>query len=413
MPADPALAPLDCRPEAVLDLSPPPAAALPRHLLYVTGSGLGGTGLNTTSLEGVLAAEQGGFLQRVLCFENEQKRVPSARIRSLNWHPVRCLSFLDSQRYYAAKKHYVAFTAARELRRGNYDFLHSWSGDCFRALIEARRRGVPTVMDIPTWHRNKGKSKSGETRSEREQRLGGHRSWREALEISRLQMLAEYDLTDLILVPSKKSAETFLAAGVPERKLHYVGRGVDPAHYQPGEPPDLFRVCFVGALIERKGVHLLLKAWKKLALKGAELVLVGAVHPEMRVHLRNYASDTVRVAGFSANVRDELRRAAVFAFPSECEGFAKATLEAAACALPLIATRESGDAVVDGVTGMEIPANDAGALAAALEHAHRHRDELAAMGRRGRERIEACLTWDHYRLRLLTAYATAMEGRRR
>lgn len=404
---------LDCRPEAVIGQSAPPASALPHRLLYVTGSGLGGTGLNTTSLEGVMAAEQGGFLKRVLCFENEQQRIPSARIRSLNWHPVRCLSFLDSQRYYAAKKHYVAFTAARELRCGGYDFLHSWSGDCFRALIEARRRGVPCVMDIPTWHRNKGKSKSGETRSEREQRLGGRRSWREAFEISRLQMLAEYDLADRILVPSQKSAETFLAAGVPERKLCYVGRGVDPAHYQPGETPETFRVCFVGALIERKGVHLLLQAWKKLALRDAELVLVGAVHPEMRAHLRHFATDNVRVAGFSTNVREELRRAAVFAFPSECEGFAKATLEAAACALPLIATRESGDAVLDGVTGMEIPANDANALAAALEHAHRHRDTMAAMGKRGRERVEACLSWDHYRLRLLKAYAAAMEGCRR
>ncbi len=402
---------LDCRPEAVRELSAPPADKLPRRLLYATGSGLGGTGLNTTSLEGVLAAERGGFLRRVLCFENEQKIVPASKIRSLNRHPVRALSFLDSQRYYAAKKRYAAWTASRELRGGGYDCLHSWSGDCFRALVEARRRGIPSLMDIPTWHRNKGKSKSGETRSERELRLGDRRSWLARLEISRLQMLAEYDLADLILAPSKKSAETFLAAGVPERKLRYVARGVDPAHYQPGEPPEVFRVCFVGALIERKGVHLLLEAWRKLALRDAELVLVGAVHGEMRAHLRNLAIDSVRVAGFSANVREELRRAAVFVFPSECEGFAKATLEAAACALPLIATRESGDAVLNGVTGMEIPANDVAALAAAIEHAFHHRDEMAAMGRRGRERVESCLTWDHYRLRLLDAYAAAMEGR--
>jgi glycosyltransferase involved in cell wall biosynthesis len=399
-------------PEGVKALAVPAADRLPQRLLYSTSSGLGGTGLNTTSLEGVMAAEGGGFLERVLCYENDQNRVPARRLKSLNWHPVRFLSFLESQRYYGAKKRYVAWMAERALRSGRYDCFHSWSGDCFRSLIEARRRGIPSVMDIPTWHRNKGKAKSGETRTERESRLGRRRSWLGNLEISRLQMLAEYDLADLILVPSKKSAETFLAAGVPEEKLHYVARGVDPERYRPGQAPEVFRACFVGALIERKGVHLLLEAWHRLGLKNAELVLVGTLHDEMKPHLDRWAADNVRVVGFTPNVQEELRRSAVFVFPSECEGFAKSTLEAAACGLPLIATRESGDAVQDGVTGLEIPANDVNALAAALERAAGHRDEFVEMGRRGRQRIEECLTWDHYRLRLLNGYARVMEGRR-
>jgi glycosyltransferase involved in cell wall biosynthesis len=266
-------------------------------------------------------------------------------------------------------------------------------------------------MDIPTWHRNKGKTKAGETRSEREMRLGKKRSWLERLEISRLEMLAEYDLADLILVPSRKSAETFLAAGVSERKLHYVARGVDVERYRPGVAPEVFRVCFVGALIERKGVHLLLEAWKKLGLKDAELVLVGTVHGEMKKHLESWGTETVKLVGFTPNVQDELRRSSVFVFPSECEGFAKSTLEAAACGLPLIATEESGDAVVDGETGRVIPANDVEALAEALEWAAGNRDALAEMGRRGRERVERCLTWDHYRRRLLDGYAKVMGGR--
>ena len=401
----------DWKPEAVAGLTVPEAGALPKSLLYATSSGLGGTGLNTTSLEGVMASVENGFLKRVMHFENDQKRVPGKYLKSLNWHPVRALSYLESQRYYAAKKRYVSWKAGQELERVGYDCFHGWSGDCFRALIEARKREVPSLMDIPTWHRNKGKVKSGETRSEREVRLGKKRSWLERLEISRLEMLAEYDLADLILVPSRKSAETFLAAGVSERKLHYVARGVDVERYRPGVAPEVFRVCFVGALIERKGVHLLLEAWKKLGLKDAELVLVGTVHGEMRKHLESWGSETVKVVGFTPNVQEELRRSAVFVFPSECEGFAKSTLEAAACGLPLIATEESGDAVVDGETGRVIPANDVEVLAEALEWAAGNRDALAEMGRRGRERVERCLTWDHYRRRLLEGYAKVMGGR--
>lgn len=401
----------DWTPEAVTELKVPEGRVLPKSLLYATSSGLGGTGLNTTSLEGVMASVGNGFLKRVMYFEDDQKRVPERLLKSLNWHPVRVLSYLESQRYYAAKKRYVSWMAGRDLKGGEYDCFHGWSGDCFRALIEARKRGVPSVMDIPTWHRNKGKVKAGETQSEREVRLGKKRSWLERLEISRLEMLAEYDLADLILVPSRKSAETFLAAGVSERKLHYVARGVDLERYRPGVAPEVFRVCFVGALIERKGVHLLLEAWKKLGLKDAELVLMGTVHGEMKKHLERWGTDSVKVVGFTPNVQDELRRSSVFVFPSECEGFAKSTLEAAACGLPLIATEESGDAVLDGQTGKVIPANEVDALADALQWAARNRDALAEMGRRGRERVERCLTWDHYRLRLLDGYAKVMGGK--
>jgi glycosyltransferase involved in cell wall biosynthesis len=266
-------------------------------------------------------------------------------------------------------------------------------------------------MDVPTWHRNKGHVKPAETKSERELRLSdrGWRDWRKHLPATRLQFLAEYDLADVLLMPSTKSAETFLAAGVAPERLHYVGRGVDPQRYHPGTKPEIFRAVLVGALIKRKGVHHLLAAWKNLALKNAELVLVGSSHEEMKPYLDAVAGEkSVRLVGFTKSVEDELRNASVFVFPSECEGFAKATLEAAACGLPLIATRESGDAIVDGETGWVIPANNADALAAALQHAQQNQDALAEMGARARQRVELFFTWDHYRTRLLHGYAKAM-----
>ena len=398
------------QPEAAFSEAPPEPHALPQRLLYATSAGMGGTGLDSTSLEGALASSNAGFLKRALCFGVGSKTIPRQLIRSLNRHPVRLLSWLESEAYYAAKKRYVDAAAALEIRHGNYDAFHGWSGDCFHALTEARLKGVPTVIDIPTWHRNKGATKRGETRSEREARLAnkGWRDWRKNLLIDRVRMLAEYDLADVILVPSRKSAETFLAAGVPDTKLHYVARGVDPTRYSPGEPPtDLFRLVFVGALIRRKGVHILLEAWKKLGLKNAELVLVGTLHKEMQSTMATLATSSVRHLGFSSRVQDELRSSSAFVFPTECEGFAKVTLEAAACALPIITTLESGDAVADGHNGLIIPPNDVDALAAAIEHFYRQRDELPAMGARGRQRVLECFTWDHYRLRILQGYALA------
>jgi len=391
------------------DLTPPPSGDLPKALLYATSAGLGGSGLNTTSLQGALASWRCGFLEEAICYPVKQEEIPHQRIRTLQHHPVRFFSFLDSQDYYAVKKHYLDWQAARRLKRGEFDFFHGWSGESFQAMVQCRLSGIPSVMDIPTWHRNKGQSKPGETLSERRERQNPARWWyfEKYRTVSRQQNLAEYDLADIILMPSRKSAETFLAAGMNEAKLHYVGRGVDIQQYQPGEAPEVFRVAFVGALIERKGVHLLLEAWKKLNLSNAELVLVGSLHEEMKPYLKEFASENVKLTGSTNRVQDILKSCAAFAFPSECEGFAKATLEAAACGLPLIGTRESGDAIVHQVTGLQVEAGQVDQLAAALEYAASHRDEMAVMGRNARKMVEEQFTWDHYRLRLLNAYAKA------
>jgi glycosyltransferase involved in cell wall biosynthesis len=277
----------------------------------------------------------------------------------------------------------------------------------------ARRKGVPSVIEIPTWHRHKGKTKTAAlTRSERERAAArGWAGYRNRLLVSRQQMLEEYDLADLILVLSQKAEETFLAAGVPAGKLFRHQRGVDVERFTPAEkPPDIFRAVFVGALIERKGVHHLLRAWKMLGLKNAELVLVGTVHEEIRPWLREYADDSVKLPGFVPRVETLYREAAVHVFPSSCEGSAKATYEAAACGLPQIATRESGDVVVDGGNGLVIPPDSPEAIADALSLLYADRDLAARMGAAGRERAVASLSWAHFGRRLLEAYQVVSRG---
>lgn len=388
--------------------APPPPERLPQRLLYATSARLGGSGLDVSSLEGARAAFRNGFLGRVVAFANQQEEIPSRLVRSLALHPVRALSWMESGHYYGAKKHYVDWIAERELRTGKYDFLHGWSGDALRALVACRQNRIASVIDIPTWHRNKGQTKGFFTKTERDQHSQGG-SWKDRLLLSRQRILLEYALADVLNMPSERAAETFLDAGIPREKLHYVARGVNPDVFQPGPPPPLFRLVFVGALIERKGVHHLLKAWKKLALKDAELVLVGTAHQEIQGALREFGTDSVRVTGFVKNVPALLSEASAFVFPSELEGAAKATFEAAASGLAQITTRESGDAVVDGLNGKIIPPNDPDALAEAIAEFHRHPDRLPSMGQAGRQRILDNFTWDHFRNRVLHGYAKAKQ----
>ena len=381
----------------------------PKRILYATSARIGGSGLDAVALESLRAAERAGCLGRALAFENRSE-IPPERVRSLRWHPVRLLSGLGSQYYYGAKKHALDRAAAAELARGGYDLLHTWSGECVRTLREARRLGVPSVIEIPTWHRNKGKTKPArQTQSERER--AATRGWhgvKNRLLVTRQQVIEEYDLADLILVLSQRAEETFLAAGIAPEKLFRHQRGVDVERFTPAPaPPEKFTAVFVGALIQRKGVHHLLDVWQRLALADAELVLVGTVHDEIRPWLEKCGAN-VRVAGFVERVEDAYRAAAVHIFPSECEGSAKATYEAAACGLPQITTRESGDVVQHEINGLIIPPNDPDALAAAIQRLHADRPLCARLGAAGRQRVVQNFTWEHFRARLLEAYHTAM-----
>ncbi|MHA3771900.1 glycosyltransferase family 4 protein [Verrucomicrobiota bacterium sgz303538] len=383
---------------------------LPHHLLYATSARIGGSGLDAVALESLRVAHRAGCLKRALAFDNRQEDVPAEQIHTLRWHPVRLLSGLGSEHYYSVKKHALDRAAAKELAAGGYDLFHGWSGECVRTLREARRLGVPSVIEIPTWHRHKGKQKSAKlTKSERlRAQAKGWEGIKGRLLVSRQQMLEEYDLADLLLVLSEKAEETFLAAGVPKEKLFRHQRGVNVERFTPAEqPPDLFRAVFVGALIKRKGVHQLLEVWHRLGLKNAELVLVGSMHEEIRPFLEQFGGSNVRVPGFVARVEEAYRSATVHIFPSTCEGSAKTTYEAAACGLPQITTRESGDVVQDEVNGLIIPPEDPDALAAAIERLYRDRDLCVRLGEAGRKRVVENFTWEHFRERLLEAYRVA------
>lgn len=376
---------------------------LPRHLLYSIFARIGGSGLDTDAFEALRASHRGRFLGKAIAYDNRQKEIPAALIYSLRWHPVRLLSFLDSPYYYGAKKKYLDTVAARQLATGRYDLFHSWSGDCLQSLRVARKRRIPSLVEIPTWHRDRGKIARSASSAP------AHQSWKQKLLLDRERYLEEYDLADLLVVLSEKAAQTFRVQGFPEEKLFYLPRGVDVQRFRPGRRPPLFRAVFSGALIERKGIHHLLEAWHRLALKDAELWLVGAVHDEAKPHLKRFWRDNIRVVGFAKKPEEYLSQGTIHVFPSQCEGSAKVTYEAAACGLPQITTREAGDVVTDGVEGIVIPPANVDALADAILHMYNHPEVVGRMSVAARKRVVENFTWDHFRARLLGAYEQAMQ----
>jgi len=385
------------------------ARSLPRHLLYSIFARIGGSGLDTDAFETLRASYHGGFLGKAIAYDNRQKEIPASLIRSLRWHPVRLISFLDRPYYYGAKKKYLDWIASGHLETGRYDLFHSWSGDCLRSLKVAKRRRIPSVLEIPTWHRDGGKEKVGRPKiAEPTANTSSFQRWKNRLLLQRKRFIQEYDLADLLLVLSEKAAHTFRVRGFPEEKLFYLPRGVDVERFKPGKWPQRFRAVFAGALIRRKGIQHVLEAWHRLNLTDAELWLVGFVHDEAKPYLKEFWRDNIRVVGFVRDPENYLSQGTVHVFPSQWEGSAKVTYEAAACALPQITTREAGDVVRSGIEGILVKPGDVNAIAAALEHLYGHPEIVEQMGTAARRRVVENFTWDHFRTRLLDAYETAM-----
>ena len=140
-------------------------------------------------------------------------------------------------------------------------------------------------------------------------------------------------------------------------------------------PPDALVIGYVGRLARAKGIVELAVAWKHLSERDPRLhlVLVGAHEEEdplpALVVSSLRADPRVHLVGFDWNTPRLYAAMDVVALPSYQEGFPVVALEAAAMALPIVATRSPGcvDAVRDGITGTLVAPRDPAALAGALE----------------------------------------------
>ena len=103
------------------------------------------------------------------------------------------------------------------------------------------------------------------------------------------QELVEYEEADYIAIPSLYVKKTFLAKGIPEEKLIHNSYGVNLSKFrQIPKEDNIFRVVFGGGLCLRKGTHYLLQAFSELNIPNSELLLIGAISPEIVPFLEKY-----------------------------------------------------------------------------------------------------------------------------
>ena len=155
-------------------------------------------------------------------------------------------------------------------------------------------------------------------------------------------------------------------------------------------------IGFVGRFTRDKGIAELYGAFIRLkaAFPDLRLLLVGdfeagdPVDAAVRAGLE--ANPNVVFAGMVKDTPRYYAAMDVLALPTYREGFPNVPLEAQASSVPVVTTRVTGaaDSVLDGITGLLVPAQDEAALAEALTELLGNRDRMRYMGRVARDWVE-------------------------
>jgi glycosyltransferase involved in cell wall biosynthesis len=207
---------------------------------------------------------------------------------------------------------------------------------------------------------------------------------------------------------ARRYAELKLNAGRPVVVPHHgSSHGVNTEHFRPTEraehvleeaglDPTVPVLAFIGRLTRDKGPDALIAAAHEIRRLGEEvqLLILGA---QDEADSSSYL-ERLRDSGLPLVVHDHLEDVRPFlsvtdvlVLPTWREGMPNVVLEAAAMGVPAITTSATGavDSVVDGVTGVIVPVDDAAALAEAIDRLLKDADLRRRMGRAARDRMVA------------------------
>ena len=175
-------------------------------------------------------------------------------------------------------------------------------------------------------------------------------------------------MSDAIVCVSTAARENLAAQGVPHRLLHVIDNGIPLERFPllPPTTPPRARVLAMGRLTRQKGFDVLIRAVQ--SVPGMELDIFGEGPDRAALSvLAEDCADRVRLRGWVPDVRPHIAAADVVAVPSRWEGFGLVAAEAMACGRPVVASAVDGLVEVVGTAGMLVPAEDAEALALALQ----------------------------------------------
>ena len=224
---------------------------------------------------------------------------------------------------------------------------------------------------------------------------------------------------DQVVANSDNTRDELLRMGVSTKRITVIYPGVNVHSFRPDLPFDDLReglglkeghklVLSVGRLSRRKGFDMVIRSFPKLIEQGLDVhyALIGigedvdylaglatALGINERVHLLGHVDQEDLPRWYNA--------CDVFVMPNrdingDSEGFGMVFLEAAACEKPAIAGKAggTGNAVVDGATGLRVDGEKLDDITAALEKLLTDQEFASLLGRQGYTRAVNEFAWE-------------------
>lgn len=212
----------------------------------------------------------------------------------------------------------------------------------------------------------------------------------------------EIELADYFFVLSDYARKSLTDNGIEEDRIFKINLGFDKKIFTRKinySSNGRFRLLFVGSITRRKGIHILLEAYKKLNIKDIELTLVGNVADGN--DLLNEYKGYFRHINFldQKSLTNYYQEADVFVFPSLLDSWAMVVVESMACGTPVIVSENTGSSelVTNNDNGFVIKTGEVGALQDKIMFFYNNRHLLESFGKNAYESVQNHGWEDYYK----------------
>jgi glycosyltransferase involved in cell wall biosynthesis len=322
-------------------------------------------------------------------------------LKAVKWHPVsgpKWPEVVDFGSYY--------LKVARMIKPGEYDIIHSIG-------CNAPQANVVTIQNIQP------AKKKILDRLARDEKVSLPRRVTRAAYL-KVTSDAEYRLYTArsnhkspLFLPVSKGVEKELRDyyKIGDAPVRIVPNAADISIFHPLPPEDRLKwrrqnsleaddivMIFSGGEWARKGLDFAIKMMAHLPHPNLKLFVAGDDPDKQR--FKDMAGELkvqnrIVFGGFRSDIAQAMGASDLFLFPSWYEAFSLATIEAAACGLPIVATSINGteDFIESGVNGDFIP-HDPPRMAEILRPLIENASLRQKMGDNARRLVEERYTWD-------------------
>lgn len=293
---------------------------------------------------------------------------------------------------------------AKKLNK-NITFFHGYEHACLACLKQAKTLRIPTIYEQPSQHHQYFSrivthqlAKYPVLYSPEVALLNDDKAQRR-----NRRRDEELQWSDWILCNSTFTKGTLIDAGIPIEKIFMIPYGFPVVKPIAQKSKITFHFIYAGNLSLRKGIHLLLAAWKLLPSDLAiQLTLMGSSQlPDEVLHPLPPKVDWIQNLPHQ-EAQQKIAESNVLLLPTLADGFGMVITESMALGVPVICTKASAgpDLIENYEDGICIPSDDIEALKKAILWCIEHPKETLRMGEKAQEKA-AAYPWAAYRKQLV------------